>query len=150
MANYFIDRPIFAWVIAIIIMLAGLLSIPSLPVEQYPQVAPQEVSIRATFRGASAQTVEDSVTQHLEQQMNALDNLLYMTSKSDSSGSASTVLTFAPGTDPDIAQVQVQNKLDLAMPLLPQQVQQLGVNVTKSTDSFLMVVAFTSADGSMD
>lgn len=150
MANFFIDRPIFAWVIAIIIMLAGLLSIPVLPVEQYPQVAPPEISIRATFRGASAQTVEDSVTQVIEQQMNGLDNLLYMTSKSDSSGSASTVLTFAPGTDPDIAQVQVQNKLDRAMPLLPQQVQQLGVNVTKSSDSFLMVVAFTSADGSMD
>ncbi|HLR17523.1 MAG TPA: efflux RND transporter permease subunit [Alcanivoracaceae bacterium] len=150
MANFFIDRPIFAWVIAIIIMLAGLLSINALPVEQYPQVAPPEVSIRATFRGASAQTVEDSVTQVIEQQMNGLDNLLYMTSKSDSSGSSSTVLTFAPGTDPDIAQVQVQNKLDRAMPLLPQQVQQLGVNVSKSSDSFLMVVAFTSADGSMN
>src|SRR5699024_1330093 len=94
MANFFIERPIFAWVIAIIIMLAGVLSIPVLPVEQYPQVAPPEVSIRATYRGASAQTVEDSVTQVIEQQMNGLDNLLYMTSKSDSSGSASTVLTY--------------------------------------------------------
>jgi len=150
MANFFIERPIFAWVIAIIIMLAGVLAIPVLPVEQYPQVAPPEVSIRATYRGASAQTVEDSVTQVIEQQMNGLDNLLYMTSKSDSSGSASTVLTFAPGTDPDIAQVQVQNKLDRAMPLLPQQVQQLGVQVTKSSDSFLMVMGFISADGSMD
>src|SRR5690625_1993566 len=117
MANFFIERPIFAWVIAIIIMLAGVLSIPILPIEQYPQVAPPEVSIRATYRGASAKTVEDSVTQVIEQQMNGLDNLLYMTSKSDSAGSASTVLTFAPGTDPDIAQVQVQNKLDRAMPL---------------------------------
>lgn len=150
MANFFIERPIFAWVIAIIIMLAGVLSLPILPVEQYPQVAPPEVSIRATYRGASAQTVEDSVTQVIEQQMNGLDNLLYMTSKSDSSGSASTVLTFAPGTDPDIAQVQVQNKLDRAMPLLPQQVQQLGVQVTKSSDSFLMVLGFISTDGSMD
>lgn len=150
MANFFIERPIFAWVIAIIIMLAGILSIPALPVEQYPQVAPPEVSIRANYRGASAQTVEDSVTQVIEQQMNGLDNLLYMTSKSDSSGAASTVLTFAPGTDPDIAQVQVQNKLDRAMPLLPQQVQQLGVQVTKSSDSFLMVMGFISTDGSMD
>lgn len=150
MANFFIERPIFAWVIAIIIMLAGVLSIPVLPIEQYPQVAPPEVSIRATYRGASAKTVEDSVTQVIEQQMNGLDNLLYMTSKSDSAGSASTVLTFAPGTDPDIAQVQVQNKLDRAMPLLPQQVQQLGVQVTKSSDSFLMVMGFISTDGSMD
>jgi len=150
MANFFIERPIFAWVIAIIIMLAGVLSIPILPIEQYPQVAPPEVSIRATYRGASAKTVEDSVTQVIEQQMNGLDNLLYMTSKSDSAGSASTVLTFAPGTDPDIAQVQVQNKLDRAMPLLPQQVQQLGVQVTKSSDSFLMVMGFISTDGSMD
>ena len=150
MANFFIERPIFAWVIAIIIMLAGVLSIPILPIEQYPQVAPPEVSIRATYRGASAQTVEDSVTQVIEQQMNGLDNLLYMTSKSDSAGSASTVLTFAPGTDPDIAQVQVQNKLDRAMPLLPQQVQQLGVQVTKSSDSFLMVMGFISTDGFMD
>src|SRR5699024_9179042 len=150
MANYFIDRPIFAWVIAIIIMLAGILSIPVLPIEQYPEVAPPEVSIRASYRGASAQTVEDSVTQVIEQQMNGIDNLLYMSSKSDSSGTAQTVLTFAPGTDPDIAQVQVQNKLDRAMPLLPQQVQQQGVEVTKSSDSFLMVMGFTSKDGSMD
>lgn len=150
MANFFIERPIFAWVIAIIIMLAGVLSIPILPVEQYPEVAPPEISISSNYRGASAQTVEDSVTQIIEQQMNGLDNLLYMTSKSDSSGAASTVLTFAPGTDPDIAQVQVQNKLDRAMPLLPQQVQQLGVEVTKSSDSFLMVMGFISIDGSMD
>src|SRR5690625_7526754 len=100
MANFFIERPIFAWVIAIIIMLAGVLSLPILPVEQYPHVAPPEVSIRATYRGASAQTVEDSVTQVIAQQMNGLDNLLYMTTKSDSSCSTSTVLTFAHTTDP--------------------------------------------------
>ena len=146
MARFFIDRPIFAWVIAIVIMMAGALSIIILPVEQYPTVAPPEVSIRANYTGASAQTVEDSVTQVIEQQMNGIDNLLYLRSTSDSSGAAQTVLTFAPGTDPDIAQVQVQNQLQRAMPLLPQQVQQLGVQVRKSSDTFMMVVSFISTD----
>ena len=149
MARFFIDRPIFAWVIAIVIMMAGTLAITQLPVEQYPTVAPPEVTIRSTYTGASAQTVEDSVTQVIEQQMNGIDNLLYLRSTSDSAGNANTVLTFAPGTDPDIAQVQVQNQLQRAMPLLPQQVQQLGVQVRKSSDSFMMVIAFTSKDGSM-
>ncbi|HAI90083.1 MAG TPA: hydrophobe/amphiphile efflux-1 family RND transporter, partial [Alcanivorax sp.] len=149
MARFFIDRPIFAWVIAIVMMLAGVLSIYNLPVEQYPTVAPPEVTIEATYPGASAKVVEDSVTQVIEQQMNGIDNLLYITSTSDSAGNAQIAITFAPGTNPDIAQVQVQNKLQLATPLLPQEVQQQGVQVTKSSDSFLMVMAFNSKDGSM-
>ncbi|MEP4523983.1 MAG: efflux RND transporter permease subunit, partial [Alloalcanivorax venustensis] len=149
MARFFIDRPIFAWVIAIVMMLAGILSIYNLPVEQYPTVAPPEVTIQATYPGASAKVVEDSVTQVVEQQMNGIDNLLYITSTSDSAGNAQIAITFAPGTNPDIAQVQVQNKLQLATPLLPQEVQQQGVQVTKSSDSFLMVMAFNSKDGSM-
>ena len=149
MARFFIDRPIFAWVIAIIMMMAGALAIYSLPIEQYPTVAPPEVSISGNYPGASAKTVEDSVTQVIEQQMNGIDNLMYMSSSSDSFGNAQISLTFAPGTDPDIAQVQVQNKLQLATPLLPQEVQQQGMQVTKSSDSFLMVVGFTSEDGSL-
>ncbi|MFP1678651.1 efflux RND transporter permease subunit [Alloalcanivorax sp. C16-2] len=149
MARFFIDRPIFAWVIAIVMMLAGALSIYNLPVEQYPTVAPPEVSIRATYPGASAEAVEDSVTQVIEQQMNGIDNLLYIDSTSDSTGTAQIALTFAAGTDPDIAQVQVQNKLQLATPRLPQVVQQQGVQVSKSSDSFLMVLAATSSNGSM-
>lgn len=124
MANFFIDRPIFAWVIAIVLMMAGALAINTLPVEQYPTVAPPEVTIEASYPGASAKAVEDSVTQVIEQQMNGIDNLLYMSSTSDSSGNAQISLTFAAGTDPDIAQVQVQNKLQLATPRLPQVVQQ--------------------------
>ncbi len=149
MARFFIDRPIFAWVIAIILMLAGTLSILNLPVEQYPQVAPPEVQITANYPGASSKAVENSVTQVIEEQMNGIDNLLYMSASSDSSGNASITLTFAAGTDPDIAQVQVQNKLQMATPRLPQAVQQQGVRVAKSSDTFLMVVAFTSKDGGM-
>ena len=150
MANFFIDRPIFAWVIAIVIMLAGVLSITRLPVAQYPNIAPPAVQIRAVYPGASAKTVEDTITQVIEQQMNGIDNLLYMSSESDSSGSASIVLTFRAGTNPDIAQVQVQNKLQLAMPLLPQVVQQQGVSVTKSSRNFMMVAGFVSANDDMD
>lgn len=149
MARFFIDRPIFAWVIAIILMLAGTLSILNLPVEQYPKVAPPQVQITTTYPGASSQAVENSVTQVIEEQMNGIDNLLYMSASSDSSGNAQITLTFAAGTDPDIAQVQVQNKLQMATPRLPQAVQQQGVRVAKSSDTFLMVIAFTSEDGSM-
>ncbi|MCL2830002.1 MAG: efflux RND transporter permease subunit [Betaproteobacteria bacterium] len=149
MANFFIDRPIFAWVIAIVIMLAGVLSIMKLPVSQYPSIAPPSVQISAVYPGASAKTVEATVTQVIEQQMNGIDNLLYISSTSDSSGSASILLTFMAGTNPDIAQVQVQNKLQLAMPLLPQVVQQQGVKVAKSTRNFMVVVGFVSNDGSM-
>ncbi|WP_447886202.1 multidrug efflux RND transporter permease subunit AcrB [Serratia fonticola] len=149
MAKFFIDRPIFAWVIAIIIMLAGILSIMKLPIAQYPTIAPPAVTISANYPGADAKTVQDTVTQVIEQNMNGIDNLLYMSSNSDSSGNVQITLTFNSGTDPDIAQVQVQNKLQLAMPLLPQEVQQQGVSVEKSSSSFLMVAGFISEDGSM-
>lgn len=150
MANFFINRPIFAWVIAIVIMLAGLLSIKQLPVEQYPRIAPPAISISASYNGASAKTAEDAVTQVIEQAMNGLDNLMYMSANSDSSGNVSLTLTFETGTDPDIAQVQVQNKLQQALPLLPQEVQQNGVRVAKSNGGFLMVVGFISEDGSLE
>ncbi|MDH2290448.1 efflux RND transporter permease subunit [Cobetia sp. 10Alg 146] len=149
MVRFFIDRPIFAWVLAIIVMLGGIFSILKLPIEQYPSLAPTSITIQATYSGASAQTVEDTVTQVIEQQMNGIDNLLYMSSSSDSQGNASIELSFDTGTDPDIAQVQVQNKLQLATPRLPQSVQNQGVSVTKSSGSFLMVAAFVSDDGSM-
>ena len=150
MARFFIDRPIFAWVIAIIIMLAGALSITNLPVSMYPSVAPPAVEIRATYPGASAQVLEDSVTQIIEQSMTGLDGLMYFSSQSSSNGFATVKLTFESGVDPDIAQVQVQNKLQLAMPLLPQEVQRQGVNVAKSMSGFLQVIGFVSEDGSMD
>ena len=149
MARFFIDRPIFAWVIAIVIMLAGGLSILTLPVSQYPAIAPPAIAINAAYPGASAKTVEDSVTQVIEQKLTGLDNLLYMSSQSDSYGRATVTLTFDAGTDPDIAQVQTQNKLQLAMPLLPLAVQQQGVQVVKSARNFLMVIGFVSRDGSM-
>ncbi|NUA27018.1 efflux RND transporter permease subunit [Cupriavidus basilensis] len=149
MAKFFIDRPIFAWVIAIILMLAGLAATTTLPIAQYPTIAPPAVQISATYPGASAKTVEDTVTQVIEQQMSGLDHLLYLSSTSDDSGTATITLTFAAGTNPDIAQVQVQNKLQLATPLLPQAVQQLGTKVTKSSSSFLLILAFVSKDGSM-
>lgn len=135
MAKFFIDRPIFAWVIAIIIMLAGALAIMKLPVAQYPTIAPPAITIAANYPGADATTVQNTVTQVIEQNMNGIDNLLYMSSSSDSSGNVQLTLTFNSGTDPDIAQVQVQNKLQLAMPLLPQEVQQQGVSVEKSSSS---------------
>ncbi|WP_405597663.1 MULTISPECIES: efflux RND transporter permease subunit [unclassified Pseudoalteromonas] len=150
MSRFFIDRPIFAWVLAIVVMLAGILAINSLPIAQYPSIAPPAISITANYPGASAQTLEDSVTQVIEQKMKGLDGLLYMSSTSESSGSASLTLTFSAGTDPDIAQVQVQNKLATATPLLPEEVQRQGVVVAKSADSFLLVVGFVSQDGSMN
>ncbi|GAB2900232.1 efflux RND transporter permease subunit [Uliginosibacterium flavum] len=149
MARFFIDRPIFAWVIALVIMLAGALSIETLPVSQYPTIAPPTVAISANYPGASAKTLEDSVTQIIEQKMKGLDGLLYMSSASDSSGSVGITLTFAAGTNADIAQVQVQNKLQSAMSMLPQEVQKQGVTVTKTSSSFLMVVGFVSEDGSL-
>ncbi|HHR0773882.1 TPA: efflux RND transporter permease subunit, partial [Serratia marcescens] len=149
MAKFFIDRPIFAWVIAIIVMLAGVLAIMKLPIAQYPTIAPPAVRISATYPGADAKTVQDTVTQIIEQNMNGIDNLMYMSSTSDSSGSVTITLTFDSGTDPDIAQVQVQNKLSLATPLLPQEVQQQGLKVEKSSSSFLMVAGFVSDDPNM-
>ncbi|WP_448136522.1 multidrug efflux RND transporter permease subunit SmeE [Stenotrophomonas rhizophila] len=150
MARYFIDRPIFAWVIAIIIMLAGALAVVKLPVSMYPEVAPPAVEISATYPGASAKVVEDSVTQIIEQNMKGIDGLIYFSSNSSANGQATITLTFESGTNPDIAQVQVQNKLQLAMPLLPQEVQRQGINVAKSSSGFLQVIGFVSNDGSMD
>jgi multidrug efflux pump len=149
MSKFFIDRPIFAWVIAIVIMLAGILAIRSLPIAQYPLIAPPAISITATYPGASAKAVEDSVTQVIEQKMKGIDHLTYMSSTSDSSGSVTITLTFDAGTNPDIAQVQVQNKLALATPLLPEDVQRQGVQVAKASSNFLMVIGFISEDNSM-
>jgi multidrug efflux pump len=150
MPRFFINRPIFAWVIAIMVMLGGLLSIKTLPVSQYPAIAPPQVAINAVYPGASAQTVQDTVTQVIEQKLNGIDNLIYMSSTSDSSGAVAITLTFKAGTDPNIAQVQVQNKLQLAVPLLPQIVQRQGISVVKSTRNFLMIVGLVSEDGTMD
>ena len=150
MANFFIDRPIFAWVLAIILCLTGTLAIFSLPVEQYPNLAPPNVRISATYPGASAQTLENTVTQIIEQSMTGLDNMMYMSSQSTNTGQASVTLTFEAGTDPNEAMQQVQNQLQAAIKRLPQAVQQQGVTVSKSGDTTLMMVAFVSTDGSMD
>jgi len=150
MVNFFIDRPIFAWVIAIVIMLFGGLAIKTLPVAQYPSIAPPAISISGVYAGASAETVQNTVVQPIEQQMSGLDHLLYFSSESDKDGTLTITLTFDQGTNPDIAQVQVQNKLQLATPSLPQTVQQTGLRVAKATTNFLMVAAFYSSDGSMN
>ena len=149
MSKFFIDRPIFAIVIALLVMLGGALSILKMPVEQYPTIAPPSIQITTQFPGASASTVESTVVQVIEQNMNGLDHLLYMSSTSDDFGQGIITLTFAAGTNPDIAQVQVQNKLQLATPQLPAPVQQSGIRVTKSSASFLLVAAFVSSDNSM-
>ncbi|AGI22269.1 RND multidrug efflux transporter MexB [Pseudomonas sp. ATCC 13867] len=149
MSKFFIDRPIFAWVIALVIMLAGGLSILKLPVNQYPAIAPPAIAIQVSYPGASAETVQDTVVQVIEQQMNGLDHLRYISSESNSDGSMTITVTFDQGTSPDIAQVQVQNKLQLATPLLPQEVQQQGIRVTKAVKNFLMVVGVVSTDGGM-
>jgi len=149
MAKFFIDRPVFAWVVAIIIMLAGALSIMSLPISQYPKIAPTAVTISGVYPGASSKTVEDSVTQVIEQKMKGIDDLRYMSATSDATGQIDITLTFDSDTDPDIAQVQVQNKLALATPLLPEEVQRQGLTVNKSSSSFLMIVALVSDDPGM-
>jgi multidrug efflux pump len=150
MSRFFIERPIFAWVIALVIMLAGVLSIFRLPIAQYPSIAPPTITVSASYPGASARTLEDTVTQIIEQKMTGLDGLRYISSVSDGAGSASVTLTFDAAVNPDIAQVQVQNKLKLAEPLLPQEVIQQGVVVTKSVRNFIMVIGFVSEDGSMN
>ena len=150
MVRFFIHRPIFAWVIAVLIMLVGILSIRGLPIEQYPQIAPPTISVNAVYPGADAETIENSVTQVIEQQMKGLDGLMYMSSNSSATGSASVTLTFENGTDADTAQVQVQNKLQSATSSLPEMVQRMGVNVQKSSSDFLMVAGFASEDGGMD
>jgi multidrug efflux pump len=149
MAQFFIHRPIFAWVIALVIMLAGILTLTKMPIAQYPTIAPPTVTISATYPGASAATVENTVTQIIEQQMNGLDGLRYISSNSAGNGQASIQLNFNQGVDPDIAQVQVQNKLQSATALLPEDVQRQGVKVTKSGASFLQVIAFYSPDSSL-
>ncbi len=150
MVKFFIDRPIFAWVVSLLIMLLGGLAITQLPVAQYPSVAPPSISINASYSGASAETLQNTVTSIIEQNMNGIDNLLYISSSSNSSGQATISLYFQPGTNPDVAQVQVQNKLQLAIPSLPLNVQQSGVTVTKSTRNYLMIFTLSSSDGSLD
>src|SRR4030043_1957910 len=150
MPIFFINPPIFAVVIAIMVMLAGLLAIKTLPVSQYPPIAPPQITINAVYPGASAQTGQETVTQVIEQKLQGIDNLIYMSSTSDWAGAVSINLTFKAGTDPNIAQVQVQNKLQLATPLLPQIVQRQGIQVVKSTRNFLLIVGLVSEDGSMD
>ncbi|KAB2832900.1 MAG: multidrug efflux RND transporter permease subunit, partial [Caedimonadaceae bacterium] len=149
MANFFIDRPIFAWVIALLIMLGGGLSIKLLPIAQYPTIAPPAIDINATYPGASPKTLENTVTQVIEQKMIGIDNLRYFASTSDSVGNVTVTLTFNPGTDPDVALMQIQSKLQLATPLLPPEVQQQGLRLVKSGRNYLMILAFVSTDGSM-
>jgi multidrug efflux pump len=149
LSKFFIDRPIFAWVIAIVFMLSGGLAIKTLPIAQYPPIAPPAVAVTVNYPGASAETVQSTVVQVIEQQLSGIDNLLYFTSESDKDGSMTITLSFAQGTNADIAQVQVQNKLALAIPLLPQEVQQQGIRVAKSTKNYLLVVGFVSEDDTM-
>ncbi|MDR6925550.1 efflux RND transporter permease subunit EmhB [Pseudomonas sp. BE134] len=149
MSKFFIDRPIFAWVIALVIMLVGALSILKLPINQYPSIAPPAIAISVAYPGASAQTVQDTVVQVIEQQLNGIDHLRYVSSESNSDGTMTITATFEQGTNSDTAQVQVQNKLNLATPLLPQEVQQQGIRVTKAVKNFLLVIGVVSRDGSM-
>jgi hydrophobe/amphiphile efflux-1 (HAE1) family protein len=150
LSRFFLDRPVFAWVIAIILMVAGLLAIYNLPISQYPPIAPPSIAITSFYPGASAETVENSVTQIIEQKMTGFDNMLYLSASSDSAGASRVELTFAPGTDPDLAWAQVQNKLQLAMASLPEVVQRQGIKVSKSTRNYLLLVGLISEDGSMD
>ena len=147
LSRFFIDRPVFAWVIAVVVMLAGGIAAFSLPIEQYPNIAPPAVVITAIYPGADSESLQNSVTQVIEQQLTGLDNLLYFSSSSNADGSVMITATFAPGTNPDIAQVQVQNKVQAAVPLLPSAVQQLGVVVAKSTPSFIIVIALYDDTG---
>jgi len=150
LSRFFLDHPVFAWVIAIIIMAAGGLAIYNLPISQYPPLAPPSIYIQAFYPGASAETVENSVTQIIEQKMTGLDKMIYMSATSDSAGTSRIELTFAPGTDPDLAWAKVQNKLQLAMPSLPEVVQRTGISVGKATRNYLLMVGLISEDGSMD
>lgn len=150
LSRFFLQRPVFAWVVAIILMVAGCLAIYNLPISQYPPIAPPSIAIDSFYPGASAETVENSVTQIIEQKMTGFDKMLYLSATSDSSGASRVELTFAPGTDPDLAWAQVQNKLQLAMASLPEVVQRAGVKVSKSTRNFLLVIGLISTDGSMD
>src|SRR5512136_2320326 len=149
LSRFFLERPVFAWVIAIILMVAGGLAIYTLPISQYPPIAPPSIAVTAFYPGASAETVENSVTQIIEQKMTGFDKLLYLSATSDSAGMTRLELTFAPGTDPDLAWAEVQNKLQLAMSSLPEVVQRQGITVNKSTRNYLIIVGLISEDGSM-
>ncbi len=149
LSRFFLERPVFAWVIAIILMVAGCLAIYNLPIAQHPPIAPPSIRVLAFYPGASAETVENSVTQIIEQKMTGLDKMIYMSATSDSAGSSTIELTFAPGTDPDIAWTKVQNKLQLAMASLPDVVQRTGITVGKATKNYLLMVGLISEDGSM-
>ena len=150
LSKFFLDRPVFAWVIAIIMMVAGGLAIYNLPISQYPPIAPPSIAITSFYPGASAETVENSVTQIIEQKMTGLDDMLYLSGTSDSAGASRIELTFKPGTDPNLAWAKVQNKLQLAMASLPEVVQRSGVTVSKSTRNYLIIIGLISEDGSMD
>lgn len=149
MAKFFIDRPVFAWVLSLMIILFGLISIKFLPIAQYPTIAPPSISVQASYAGASAETTQKTVTSIIEQQLNGIDNLLYTTSTSDSTGNAEITVYFNPGTNDDTAQVQVQNKVSLATPMLPADVQQTGVTVKKAARNMFLVAAFYSKDNSI-
>ena len=146
-ARFFVNRPIFAWVISLVIMIAGTVSLYTLPVEQYPDIAPPQINISTTYTGASAQTVENSVTQIIEQQLTGLDGMIYFSSSSSSSGNSKISVTFEQGTDPDIAQVQVQNKVQQILSRLPDDVQRQGVRVTKSQSDFLLLASLYDSTG---
>ena len=148
LANFFIDRPIFAWVIALTISLAGLLAVRTLPVEQYPSIAPPSIAINVSYPGADAATVEENVTSIIEREMNGVDNVLYMSSSSTANGSATITVTFESGTDVDLAQVDVQNRLSRVEPRLPEEVRRQGITVTEANFNFLLIIALTSPDGS--
>ena len=150
LSRFFLKRPVFAWVIAIVMMAAGGLAIYNLPISQYPPIAPPSIAIDSFYPGGSAETVENTVTQIIEQKMTGLDDMLYLSGSSSSSGGSRLELTFAPGTDPDLAWAKVQNKLQLAMASLPDVVQRQGVKVSKSTRNYLIIVGLISEDGSMD
>src|SRR5512139_1226340 len=150
LSRFFLDRPVFAWVIAIIMMVAGGLAIYNLPISQYPPIAPPSIAIDSFYPGASAETVENSVTQIIEQKMTGFDKMLYMSATSDSAGASRIQMTFTPGTNPDLAWAQVQNKLQLAMASLPSVVQEQGVKVRKFTRNWLILVGLISEDGRMD
>src|SRR4028118_1361768 len=148
LARFFIDRPIFAWVIALAIALAGLLAVQALPIEQYPTIAPPSITINVVYPGADAATLEENVTSIIEQEMNGVENFLYMSSSSAANGAATITVTFESGTDIDLAQVDVQNRLSRVEPRLPEEVRRQGITVNEANSNFLLIVALTSPNGS--
>src|SRR5690625_5098917 len=150
MPQFFISRPIFAWVVALFIILMGILAIPNLPIAQFPEVAPPSITINATYPGASAEVVNESVTSMIEKELNGADGLMYFEGNSDSYGRSTITATFEPGTDPDMASVDVQNRIKRVEPRLPQAVMQQGIDVSKAATNFLLIVAISSPDGSQN